>query len=279
MAVHGSGFVYPPNIIHWLYYAQMARQTGATVIVPGYPLIPDGGTAANTIPPMADFIADQVETYGAGNVSVYGDSAGGTLAMLAVQKIVRDCGGDADCLESRVPSRMVLVSPGLSGPEFYTDPNVVLVDDPVSPIPNPNDYKPWQGNSPEELWNPMAGSTTEASTDGDLHRYPRDRCAPGALLFAEKVVNENPGADFTVVIGMGPDPRLGAGRRHPDQLTDRQVPRRCLLPWHRRRRDRRRLAERPRWPLSCSRLISKAMSMSWSSWPPMSLRCPARCSS
>ena len=157
VAVHGSGFVYPPNIIQWLYYAQMARQTGATVIVPGYPLIPDGGTAANTIPPMADFIADQVETYGAGNVSVYGDSAGGTLAMLAVQKIVRDCGGDADCLESRVPSRMVLVSPGLSGSEFYTDPNVVLVDDPVSPIPNPNDYKPWQGNSPKNCWDPMAG--------------------------------------------------------------------------------------------------------------------------
>ena len=29
----------------------------------------------------------------------------------------------------------------------------------------------------------------------------------------------------------------------------------------------------------CSRLISRAMSISWSSWPPISFRWPARCNS
>ena len=53
-----------------------------------YPLVtPEGDVEAETVvPPMADFIADQVQTHGADNVSVSGDSAGGTLAMLAVQK-------------------------------------------------------------------------------------------------------------------------------------------------------------------------------------------------
>ncbi|OFB37605.1 hypothetical protein BA059_18980 [Mycolicibacterium sp. (ex Dasyatis americana)] len=160
VAVHGSGFVYDPNIIHWMDYAQMARQTGATIVVPRYPLIPAGGTAENSVPAMADFIAAQVDEYGAENVSVYADSAGGTLSMLAVQKIVRDCNGDSACLATRVPSRMVLLSPGLQGEAAYTDPNVTLVNDPVVWLTEEDkEYFGSWAAGPEELWNPMIGPT------------------------------------------------------------------------------------------------------------------------
>ena len=54
----------------------MARNTGATVIVPIYPLAPQG-TAATVVPAMADLISSQIDQHGAENVSVYGDSAGG----------------------------------------------------------------------------------------------------------------------------------------------------------------------------------------------------------
>ena len=57
-------------------YAAMARHTGATVIVPIYPLIPQG-TAGTVVPAMADLISSQIDQHGAENVSVYGDSAGG----------------------------------------------------------------------------------------------------------------------------------------------------------------------------------------------------------
>ncbi|MET0896499.1 MAG: alpha/beta hydrolase [Mycobacterium sp.] len=201
VAVHGSGFVYPPNIIHWLDYTQMARQTGATVVVPRYPLIPDGGTAANSVPPMADFIATQAEMHGADKVSVYGDSAGGTLAMLAVHKIVRDCAGDAGCLAARVPSRLVLLSPGLAGPEIYTDPNAVLVDDPVSDIPNPEDYAGWEGDDPM-LSNPTLGPT-EGMPPTTVYVGSREINAPGALAYGDRLLTANPDADFHVVIGMG----------------------------------------------------------------------------
>ena len=160
----------------------MARDTGATVIVPIYPLVTpeEGGNAATVVPPMADFIADQVEAHGAENVSVYGDSAGGTLAMLAVQKIVRDCGGNAECVQTRVPPRMVLLSPSLGGTSIYTDPNFVLVDDPVTSIPRPGDpglagrLARWRS-----ALGPDGGVSRGTSADRDLprnQRHPDTRC-------------------------------------------------------------------------------------------------------
>lgn len=203
IAVHGSGFVFNPNIIHWMDYAQMARETGATVIVPRYPLIPDGGNAANSVPAMADFIAAEVETFGAENVSVYADSAGGTLSALAVQKIVRECNGDSACLATRVPSRMVLLSPGLQGEDAYTDPNVALVNDPVVWLTEADKeyYGSW-ASGPEELWNPMLGPT-EGMPPTVIYVASREQSAPGALLYAARLVNANPAADISVVIGMG----------------------------------------------------------------------------
>ncbi len=38
---------------------------------------------------MADLISAQIDQHGAENVSVYGDSAGGGFALLAVQELVR----------------------------------------------------------------------------------------------------------------------------------------------------------------------------------------------
>ena len=108
VAIHGSAFIFPPTLFHWLNYAAMARNTGATVIVPIYPLVPQGGTAGTVVPAMADLISSQIDQHGAENVSVYGDSLGGTIALAAVQELVRR--GDP------VPSHMVLISPALDPP-------------------------------------------------------------------------------------------------------------------------------------------------------------------
>ena len=104
VAIHGGAFILQPNIFNWFDYAAMARNTGATVIVPIYPLVPQG-TAGTVVPAMADLISSQIDQHGAENVSVYGDSAGGAIALAAVQELVRR--GDP------VPSHMVLISPAL----------------------------------------------------------------------------------------------------------------------------------------------------------------------
>jgi acetyl esterase/lipase len=120
VAIHGGGYVYWPNIFHWLDYAAMARDTGATVVVPIYPLAPTE-TAATVVPQTADFLFALVEQHRAENVSGYGDSAGGGLALLAVQELVRR--GDP------VPARMVLISPWLDA--SMSDPASQTIDDPM----------------------------------------------------------------------------------------------------------------------------------------------------
>jgi triacylglycerol lipase len=84
-----------------------AYQTGATFEVPIYPLMQQGGTAGVVVPQMAGLISSQIAAHGAPHVSVTGDSAGGNLALAAVQYMVQ-----TPAL-GQVPSSLVLVSPWL----------------------------------------------------------------------------------------------------------------------------------------------------------------------
>ena len=83
----------------------MAYQTGATIEVPIYPLLQQGGTAGTVVPNMAGFISSEIAANGASHVSVIGDSAGGNLALAAAEYMVAH--GDP------VPSSIVLLSPWL----------------------------------------------------------------------------------------------------------------------------------------------------------------------
>lgn len=105
VAIHGGGFILPPSIFHWIHYSVMSYQTGATIEVPIYPLVWQGGTAGVVVPKMAGLLSALIAEHGSSNVSVTGDSAGGNLALAAVQYMVSQ--GDP------VPSRMVLLSPWL----------------------------------------------------------------------------------------------------------------------------------------------------------------------
>jgi triacylglycerol lipase len=72
VAIHGGAFIFPPSIFHWIDYTVMAYQTGATIEVPIYPLLQQGGTAGTVVPKMADFINMEVTQHGSSNVSVIG---------------------------------------------------------------------------------------------------------------------------------------------------------------------------------------------------------------
>lgn len=107
VALHGGAFILPPSVFHWLNYSVTSYMTGATFEVPIYPLIQEGGTASTVVPATARFISSQIAQHGVSNVSVTGDSAGGNLAMTAVQHMV------ANPMLGPVPSSMVLLSPWL----------------------------------------------------------------------------------------------------------------------------------------------------------------------
>ncbi|MDT5076797.1 MAG: triacylglycerol lipase [Mycobacterium sp.] len=169
VALHGGAYTAQVSIFHWETYADLARDTGATVVVPLYPLISQGGTAGVAVPDTADFISQTIQRYGADNVSVLGDSAGGGLAVAAVQELVRR--------GSPVPGHLVLLAPWLD--TTVSDPRSKAIDpdDPLLDVPSlQKDGQLWAGDldSADPVVSPIYGSfaglppTTVISGSHDL---------------------------------------------------------------------------------------------------------------
>jgi acetyl esterase/lipase len=192
VAVHGGAFIFQPNIFNWLDYAAIAGNTGATVIVPIYPLAPQG-TAGTVVPAMADLISSQIDQHGAQNVSVFGDSAGGDIALAAVQELVRR--GDP------VPSHMVLSSPGLD--LTFSNPAMQFIDDPILSPQILRQAQQWAGdldlNDPlvSPLYGSLAGLPPTAVYFGSL-----DVLSPDGLVLQDNAL-ATPGADFTFILRNG----------------------------------------------------------------------------
>jgi acetyl esterase/lipase len=120
VAIHGGGFIFQPNVLHWFDYTQMARETGATVLVPLYPLArTEAGSVLNVTPGMADYISHVIDERGAENVSVYADSGGSTYAFAAARELILR--GD------EVPASMVVIS---GQADFSSENDGGGIDDP-----------------------------------------------------------------------------------------------------------------------------------------------------
>jgi triacylglycerol lipase len=151
VALHGGAFIFPPSIFHRFDYTLIAHQTGATIEAPIYPLVQQGGTAGTVVPEIAGLVSMEIAGHGAPNVSVYGDSAGGNLALAAVEYLVAN--------NETVPASMVLLSPWLA--PGVTNPNTAFVHHPwlnIGPLEQVG--KQWAGNLPENdpLVSPLDGS-------------------------------------------------------------------------------------------------------------------------
>jgi acetyl esterase/lipase len=120
IAIHGGGAIFQPNVLQWIDYTQMARDTGATVLVPLYPLATtEAGSLLNVTPGMADYISHVIDDHGAQHVSIYADSEGATYAFAAVRDLI--LGGEA------VPASMVLMS---GQADYSTENTGAGIDDP-----------------------------------------------------------------------------------------------------------------------------------------------------
>jgi triacylglycerol lipase len=120
VGIHGGAFTVEATKMHWRDYASIARDTNAAVVVPIYPLAPSG-TAGTVIPQLADLVTRTAARAGIESVGLYGDSAGGTLALATAQLLVRR--------GQPVVDRMVLISPMLD--VTLANPECISVDDPV----------------------------------------------------------------------------------------------------------------------------------------------------
>ena len=192
VGIHGGAFVLQTSIFHWLDYTLMAYQTGATIEVPIYPLIQQGGTAGTVVPEMASFISTQIALHGAANVSVLGDSAGGTIALAAVEDMVS--------LHEAVPSSMVLFSPFLD--VTLSNPNISLVRDPLLGAPSGQLGQMWAGGLPVKdplvspLYGSLAGLPPTTVYSGSL-----EILAPDTLVLVQEAATQ--GAPISFVLRAG----------------------------------------------------------------------------
>jgi acetyl esterase/lipase len=194
VAIHGGGYTVDTTYFGWAMYTQWARDTGATVVVPLYPPLPEG-SAAEVVPKMADLIAAQIAEHGADNVSVEGDSSGASIGLAAVQLLVQR--------GSPVPGRMVLISPALD--YVLTDPRSAAIKDPLIDIPTLQEAG--------ELWGRGLGggaahpwvSPLYGSLDGLppmwVYSSSLDALSPAVLDLQERAIAE--GAPLTFILRKG----------------------------------------------------------------------------
>jgi len=193
VAIHGGAFIFPPSIFHWLDYTVMAYQTGATIEVPIYPLLQQGGTAGTVVPNMAGLISSEIAVHGASHVSVIGDSAGGNLALAAAEYMVAH--GDP------VPASMVLLSPWLD--VGMTNPNIAFVQDPLLPVgPGQQIGKLWAGGlsvtNPEvsPLYGSLSGLPPTYVYSGNL-----DSLSPDVLVLQQEAATAPAPINFVLANG------------------------------------------------------------------------------
>ncbi|MDR0875223.1 MAG: alpha/beta hydrolase [Clostridiales Family XIII bacterium] len=102
--VHGGGFIFEAQAAHWAAVDKIIRKTGAIVWFCVYPLLPHA-----TVYEASDMVfaayAQMTETYGEGNITVIGDSAGAVLSVNLAHWLSKP--------ETKLPQpkKIILVSP------------------------------------------------------------------------------------------------------------------------------------------------------------------------
>ncbi len=101
---HGGAYVAEPTEKHWDFVEQIVNDTGATIILPDYPLTPKYTyqDVFKMVVPLYENIIKKIET---NNLIVMGDSAGGGLALALEEKV-----GEQNL---PMPTKTILISPWL----------------------------------------------------------------------------------------------------------------------------------------------------------------------
>ena len=101
---HGGSYVAEATNEHWDFIEKLVLDTGATVILPDYPLTPKHNyeDVFEMVDPLYRKIVKKVDSK---NLIVMGDSAGGGLGLALVEKVAKE--------NVVIPEKTILISPWL----------------------------------------------------------------------------------------------------------------------------------------------------------------------
>ena len=103
--IHGGGFILEAMPLHWRFCQRLAKDTGCEIILPQYPLVPES-SAKESLTMLMDVYRKITKSIPSEDLTIIGDSAGGTLA-LTVSMLARDNG-------LPLANEIVLISPGFA---------------------------------------------------------------------------------------------------------------------------------------------------------------------
>ena len=104
--LHGGAYIHEIVGTHWSFIGSLVDENNAHCVVPIYPLAPRG-TAKEVVPATGRILRELMETVGAQNVTVIGNSAGGGLSVAASQWL-REAGHPQ-------PNALILICPAVNG--------------------------------------------------------------------------------------------------------------------------------------------------------------------
>ena len=115
---HGGSYMAEITNEHWNFLEKVINNTGATVILPDYPLSPKHNykDVFNMVEPLYNEIVSKIDQ---DIFAIMGDSAGGGLALALEEKIVNDAEDNQNNennnknINYKLPKKTILISPWL----------------------------------------------------------------------------------------------------------------------------------------------------------------------
>lgn len=103
---HGGAYMAEATKQHWKFIEDIVKDTGATVIMPDYPLTPKHNykDVFNMVIPLYKEIEDKIDSNK--EFIIMGDSAGGGLSLALMEKI-------SQYRDYKLPNKTILISPWL----------------------------------------------------------------------------------------------------------------------------------------------------------------------
>lgn len=116
--LHGGAYAKEYSKEHWHFMDEMIQKLNITIVTPDYPVIPNGDyqDVFQTVIPAYEKV---VEKYGASNITVIGDSAGGGIALALVENL--------NLYQKPLPQHTILLSPWLD--VSMENPEIQNIDD------------------------------------------------------------------------------------------------------------------------------------------------------
>lgn len=125
--LHGGGYVYEINELHWGFLARISKALNCTITIPTYPLLPnhEGKEIFDMLVPIYERLILETHTE---NIVIMGDSAGGGMS-LALAELLKE-------KQLPQPGNIILISPALD--MSFTNPKSYEVEklDPMLALPS-----------------------------------------------------------------------------------------------------------------------------------------------